>query len=141
MPAQLKLDLPPHAGLDAWSARNGGVEETRARLLLSPLEMGWRLFMAGGKPVRVRVRYEGQVQGVGFRFTAQFVAGRFAVTGFVENLEDGSVQLVAEGAEAELLQFLQAVRASRVGRFILNEISDWGPATGEYAQFSIVSTW
>lgn len=97
--------------------------------------------MASGKPVRVRVRYEGQVQGVGFRFTAQFLAGRFAVTGFVENLEDGSVQLVAEGAEVELLQFLQAVRASRAGRFIRNEITDWAPATGEYAQFRIASPW
>src|SRR5207245_6186322 len=43
------------------------------------------------------VYYSGQVQGVGFRYTAQQLAAGFAVSGFVRNLPNGDVELVAEG--------------------------------------------
>jgi acylphosphatase len=39
----------------------------------------------------------GQVQGVGYRFFAQRVAARHQVTGYVRNLADGRVEVVAEG--------------------------------------------
>ncbi|MFL6210687.1 MAG: acylphosphatase [Pyrinomonadaceae bacterium] len=39
----------------------------------------------------------GQVQGVGYRFFAQRVAARHQVTGYVRNLTDGRVEVVAEG--------------------------------------------
>ena len=79
---------------------------------------------------QVRVRYEGLVQGVGFRYTVREVAGRLGVTGGAENLPDGSVQVVGEGTEGELQRFLQQVRLSRVGRYILNERVAWGEAEG-----------
>ena len=41
--------------------------------------------------------FSGHVQGVGFRYTTRSVASRFAVTGYVRNLPDGRVELVAEG--------------------------------------------
>ena len=43
---------------------------------------------------QVRVRYEGEVQGVGFRYAARGIANQLGVTGGVENLNDGAVQLV-----------------------------------------------
>src|SRR6187455_864933 len=46
---------------------------------------------------RRRVWYEGRVQGVGFRYTARGLAGGFPVSGYVRNLDDGRVELVAEG--------------------------------------------
>ena len=39
----------------------------------------------------------GEVQGVGFRFFAQRVAARHQVTGYVRNLDDGRVEVHAEG--------------------------------------------
>jgi acylphosphatase len=53
---------------------------------------------------RLTARFEGEVQGVGFRWRAvQLVRERFAgVTGEVRNEFDGSVTLVAEGAEGTL---------------------------------------
>jgi acylphosphatase len=39
----------------------------------------------------------GQVQGVGYRFFAQRVAARHQVTGYVRNLRDGRVEVLAEG--------------------------------------------
>jgi acylphosphatase len=62
----------------------------------------------------LRALYTGRVQGVGFRFTAQGLARRFAVSGFVRNLDDGRVELVAEGEPAEVNAFLNAI-ASEFG--------------------------
>jgi len=59
---------------------------------------------------RRRVYYSGRVQGVGFRFTAERLAQRFRVAGFVRNLDDGRVELLAEGEAAEVAAFLDAVR-------------------------------
>jgi acylphosphatase len=59
--------------------------------------------------VRRRVVYHGRVQGVGFRATTCAIASRFSVTGYVRNLPDGTVELVAEGTENEVEQFLAAV--------------------------------
>lgn len=57
----------------------------------------------------VRVYYSGHVQGVGFRYSAAEIAKRYAVTGWVRNLADGRVELLAEGSEGEVAAFLDAV--------------------------------
>jgi acylphosphatase len=64
-----------------------------------------------------RVYYTGNVQGVGFRYTAQRIAHGFAVAGFVRNLPSGEVELVAEGDVGEVNAFLAAV-AQRMARYI-----------------------
>jgi len=60
--------------------------------------------------VRCRVTFSGRVQGVGFRFTCQRAARGFEVAGYVRNLADGRVELVAEGGPGELDDFLTAIR-------------------------------
>lgn len=52
--------------------------------------------------MRVRVRYQGRVQGVGFRATARAVAAEHAVSGFVRNEPDGGVLLEVQGAPEEV---------------------------------------
>jgi len=47
--------------------------------------------------VRVRVTVRGRVQGVWYRDTCDRVARSIGVNGWVRNLPDGSVQVVAEG--------------------------------------------
>jgi acylphosphatase len=47
---------------------------------------------------RVRLVVYGTVQGVGFRFAAREAASSCPVTGWVRNLPDGSVEIVAQGA-------------------------------------------
>ena len=86
---------------------------------------------------RLTARLDGRVQGVGFRFTTVEVARDFAVRGYVQNVVDGSVRVVAEGEEAELLRFLDGLRASHIYRFVARESLEWTPASGEYAEFSI----
>ena len=57
-------------------------------------------------PIRRRILFHGRVQGVGFRYTTASIARRYPVVGFVRNLPDGSVELVAEAESGVLDQFL-----------------------------------
>ncbi len=61
----------------------------------------------GGAPrIRRHYRAEGEVQGVGFRWTARRLAEECGVCGLAENAYDGSVRLVAEGRPEEVRRFV-----------------------------------
>lgn len=59
--------------------------------------------------LRSRVHFTGHVQGVGFRYAVLQTAKGYEVTGFVENLSDGRVLLVAEGDGREIDAFVAAI--------------------------------
>lgn len=82
-----------------------------------------------------RAIYSGRVQGVGFRRRTQRIAEGFAVAGFVRNLPDGSVELVAEGEPAVVEAFLRAV-AEAMAEEIHNAAYGDEPAAG-YVGFVI----
>lgn len=85
---------------------------------------------------RVRVLYSGRVQGVGFRFTAVAVARGLAVSGFVRNLGDGRVEMVAEGERAALETLLAGVRG-RMAAGIGGEEASWLAPSGEFSGFRV----
>jgi acylphosphatase len=62
----------------------------------------------------IQVFYEGNVQGVGFRYTVRQIAKGFDVTGSVRNLPDGRVELLASGDENEVRSFLEAIGQSEL---------------------------
>jgi acylphosphatase len=62
----------------------------------------------------VQVFYEGNVQGVGFRYSVKQVAQGFDITGSVRNLRDGRVELLATGEEDEVREFLKAILQSEL---------------------------
>ncbi len=78
------------------------------------------------------------MQGVGFRYTAKTVAAGFEITGIVRNLEDGRVELIAEGLRAELESFRQAVRAAGLAGFIRDDQVEWRGAQNEFTGFAVV---
>ncbi|MEZ6193765.1 MAG: acylphosphatase [Phycisphaerales bacterium] len=84
---------------------------------------------------RLTAHFSGRVQGVGFRYTTARVARGFVVAGYVMNLPDGQVELVAEGEAKELQAFLAAVRDA-MGRNIADTRSDIGAASGEFGDAS-----
>ena len=79
----------------------------------------------------------GDVQGVGFRFFAQRAAARHQVVGFVKNLDDGRVEVLAEGPPQNVEAFKDELAAgprySSVGNF--EEITM--EPSGTYSSFRI----
>ena len=86
---------------------------------------------------RLHALFSGRVQGVGFRFTACRIAERFSVTGFVRNLSNGEVELVAEGAESDLVELIYEIRNSQLKRYIVQDEVTWKTATGEFNRFGV----
>jgi acylphosphatase len=82
------------------------------------------------------ITYAGRVQGVGFRAMTAELARRHPVTGWVRNLPDGRVELLVEGQEASVEQFLNAVRA-HWRNYIEDEQTEQRPPTGTLRGFTI----
>lgn len=100
--------------------------------------MVYKLFMdSDAIKRRMHAIFCGRVQGVGFRYTVCHLAGSFDVTGYVRNLRDGNVELIAEGNEQVLVDFLRSIRRSLLCRYIVRDSVAWEPATGEYDSFGI----
>jgi len=62
--------------------------------------------------VAKHIIFLGRVQGVGFRFTAHHIANRHQLTGFVRNLPDGSVEMLAQGYPEAVNNCIQGIKAS-----------------------------
>jgi acylphosphatase len=93
--------------------------------------------MGSNAPVeRRQVLYSGHVQGVGFRETTRRLAEDFEVSGFVRNLADGRVEMLAEGTPAELSRFMAAI-AERMEGHIRQTAVDVRPGPGEFDGFHI----
>ena len=71
--------------------------------------------------VRKRIRFYGEVQGVGFRYTARHAADYYGCTGWVSNMWDGSVAMEIQGEEE---QIYRVIRSLTQGRWIRIEKVD-----------------
>jgi acylphosphatase len=89
-----------------------------------------------GAQQRVEAFFSGHVQGVGFRYSALSLAQGFRVTGFVRNLPDGRVHLVAVGDRDETEAFLAAVKRHMASHIRESQESTQA-ATGKFARFNI----
>jgi acylphosphatase len=88
--------------------------------------------------VRVNVHYSGRVQGVGFRYIVKSLVPGYEVLGTVKNLSDGRVEMVVEGQQGELEEFLQAIRDSGLRSNIQDENIVWGEAEDKFRGFKII---
>lgn len=71
------------------------------------------------------VYYAGGVQGVGFRATAAWIARRhLAIRGWVRNLADGRVELLADGPETSAAAYLSDVRDRMASHIEAEDITD-----------------
>ncbi len=85
---------------------------------------------------RVHAYYSGRVQGVGFRFTAIEIATNLKLAGWVKNLNDARVELICEGNEPAIKDFLSRIE-SAMKRYIQKSDIDWQEYQGEFKDFDI----
>lgn len=85
---------------------------------------------------QVHVFYIGIVQGIGFRYTAQDIASDLGISGWVKNLQDGRVELVAEGEEDILKDLLFKIKENLTG-YIKNSKIEYLSPTNEFKEFEI----
>ena len=118
------------SGVNREPQKPSGVElELRRRLTVLASDKATQ-----DTPLRYFLHWTGQVQGVGFRFTNTNLAQARALTGWVRNMEDGSVEMEVQGAPANILSQLEALHASyeHMGtRFRLEDAQARAPLANE----------
>lgn len=90
------------------------------------------------KQIHLVVR--GRVQGVFYRASAQREAKRLGVTGWVKNRADGGVEVVAEGEEDQVKDFLSWAQHGPATARVDKVETRWRSYTGEFADFRIVGS-
>ncbi|MEW6170124.1 MAG: acylphosphatase [Candidatus Omnitrophota bacterium] len=85
---------------------------------------------------RIEVFYSGLVQGVGFRFSIERLASKSGIKGFVRNLSDGRVEIIAEGKEEDLKVLLDNIDKN-FKSYIRKVAISWLEPTGEFKEFGI----
>lgn len=86
---------------------------------------------------RAHVFYSGRVQGVGFRYTAESIAHRLELTGWVKNLQDGRVELVCEGPKEKIEELFASLLEGAMGRHIKKTDCRWEEPTNEFKDFRV----
>ena len=86
---------------------------------------------------RLHIHVSGLVQGVGYRAYAQYKGQSLGLKGWVRNLRDGRVELVAEGPEEALEKLAAWCRRGPPAAQVDEVDVRWLEATGEFPDFSI----
>ena len=85
---------------------------------------------------RAHLIFSGFVQGVGFRYTTKMLASGYAVSGWVRNLPDGTVEVEAQGEKEEVRTFLDRV-SSEMERNITDVKIAWTGAKRREEGFAV----
>jgi len=85
---------------------------------------------------RAHIFYSGTVQGIGFRYTAQRFAMELGLTGWVRNLKDGRVEIIAEGSRDLINKFLSGLD-KRFEGYIVNREIDYVETLPQHKDFSV----
>ena len=89
----------------------------------------------------MHVLLAGRVQGVAFRYYAEKWALELGLTGWVKNLRDGRVEVLAEGDRENVGQFLERIKTGpRMAQVDSAEVR-WEGYTGEFPGFEITGGW
>lgn len=90
-----------------------------------------------GQAARLHVVVSGRVQGVAFRYFAEKRAASLGLGGWVRNLFDGRVEVLAEGERPALESFLAELRKGPRLALVEDVEVRWEEATGEFVGFSV----
>ena len=86
---------------------------------------------------RLHIVVSGRVQGVWYRASTREKARALGLRGTVWNRADGRVEIIGEGEEIALRRLLEWAAEGPPAARVSGLESDWGTATGEFADFGI----
>jgi acylphosphatase len=86
---------------------------------------------------RLHLIISGRVQGVGFRFSAYDEARELALTGWVRNLPNGDVEIVAEGSRKNLQMLAAWAHLGPPSAHVTEVREEWSDYIGEFTEFRI----
>lgn len=87
--------------------------------------------------VRANIHVEGRVQGVSFRGFTRRLAQELHLKGWVRNLYDGRVEVLAEGDKDGIEVMIERLKAGPPSARVENVSVRWGEYTGEFQDFKI----
>lgn len=87
--------------------------------------------------MRVRLLVSGRVQGIGFREFTRRTAHRLGVGGWVRNLPDGRVEVVADGERPVLEALVSAVSGGPPGALVRDVHQEWQAILDQEKEFVI----
>lgn len=86
---------------------------------------------------RLHLVVSGKVQGVFYRDFVRTEAEKLDVVGYVRNLRDGNVEMVAEGEDKDVEKFLATCKKGPLMAFVKNVDAKEEQPTGEFDGFDI----
>ena len=87
--------------------------------------------------MRASITVRGVVQGVGYRFFVLKQARLYNVNGFVRNMPDGTVQVVAEGTKGVLNEFIEQLRIGPVSAHVTGMEVEWSEEENRISGFRL----
>lgn len=87
--------------------------------------------------VRAEIVVDGVVQGVGFRYFVRTIARELHLCGWTENLADGRVRTVAEGAQSDVLRLYALLQQGPPRAHVRQHSLQWLDIDGTLASFDI----
>ena len=86
---------------------------------------------------RVKIIVHGRVQGVFFRANTRNIASDLSLKGYAKNLEDGSVEVVAEGNEEKLKRLVEFCKKGPEGAEVSKVDVKFSDAIDEFKNFEV----
>ncbi len=88
--------------------------------------------------IELRAVVTGAVQGVAYRTYIQDAATELVITGYVKNLPNGTVEVVAHGTPDVLKEFVEYLHEGSLRAEVDTVSAEWGTARRHYNDFSIL---
>ncbi len=93
--------------------------------------------MGNSDLISVKAVVSGYVQGVFFRAFVSHWADELSLSGYVRNLPDGAVEVVAEGERKQLEKLIDHLKVGPPSAEVEKVVTDWSGYSGKYAGFSV----
>lgn len=94
--------------------------------------------MEKNKTLRAHMIIRGTVQGVGFRSWTKMQARALHIRGWVSNRADGTVEIVAEGSQEALVDFIERCHRGPEVSWVDHVQLTWSQTTDEFGEFCVI---